>query len=59
MAKENSDSNGGCGCFGCLTTLVGVILFIFLMYALFDKVQINDNTLEINLFPPKIIIEKI
>jgi len=46
----SDDSNGGCGCGSC----VGVIFFVLIIWAIGCGLPVNNKTLNIDIFPPKI-----
>ena len=45
-----SDDNSSGGCCGC----VGIIITIFVLWALFFGLPINDKKWNIDIFPPRI-----
>jgi len=50
MSEQNQGHNASCGCGGC----VSIILFILLFQALWFGLTIGDKKWNIDIFPPKI-----
>ena len=50
MSENNSSSGGGCGCGGCIS----IVLFILLFWAIWYGLPIGNKTWNIDIFPPRI-----
>ena len=49
--SDKTTHTHGCSCGGCLA----FILFIFLVWAMYEGVQIGDHKWKIGLLPPRIV----